>query len=98
MLPSKTGNDAVFQAFHVLNNFDIPKGAARENKKDEHGNILADYTTWTSANDLKQKRFYFRTYANSQIHMVDLMQMSLDGEEIIKIPMVGRETIIELTP
>jgi len=30
--------------------------------------------------------------------MVDLMKMSLDGEEIIKIPMAGRETIIELTP
>jgi len=44
LLSSKTGNDAVFQVFHVLNNFDIPKGAVRENKKDEHGNILADYT------------------------------------------------------
>ena len=66
VLPSKTGDDAVVEAFHVLNQFDIPKGAAREHEKDEHGNILADYTIWTAASDLKSKRYYFRTYENSQ--------------------------------
>jgi penicillin V acylase-like amidase (Ntn superfamily) len=35
-------NDAILEAFHILNQFDIPKGAAREHEKDEHGNILAD--------------------------------------------------------
>ncbi len=98
LLPSKTGEDAVLQAFHLLNNFDIPKGAARDEKKDEHGNILADYTTWTSANDLKRKRFYFRTYDKSQIRMVDLMKMNLDSKEITVIPMKGKEVIEEITP
>ena len=28
VLPSKTGDEAVLEAFHILNNFDIPKGAA----------------------------------------------------------------------
>ncbi len=98
LLPSKTGYDAVLQAFHLLNNFDIPKGVAREREKDEHGNILADYTLWTSANDLKAKRFYFRTYDNSQIRMVDLMKMDLNAKEIIKIPMKGKEIIKELAP
>ena len=43
------------EAFHVLNQFDIPKGAAREDEKDEHGNIVADYTLWTAASDLKAR-------------------------------------------
>ena len=98
VLPSATGEDAVIQAFHILNNFDIPKGAARDEKKDENGNILADYTTWTSANDLKAKRFYFRTYDNSQIRMVDLTKMKLDGKEITHISMKGKEVITEVTP
>lgn len=98
VLPSKTGEDAVLQAFHILNNFDIPKGAARDEKKDKHGNILADYTTWTSANGLKRKRFYFRTYDNSQIRMVDLMKMNLDAQEIVAISMKGKEVVKELTP
>jgi penicillin V acylase-like amidase (Ntn superfamily) len=70
-LPSQTGEDAVIEAFHILNQFDIPKSAARENEKDEHGNVLADYTVWIAASDLKAKRYYFRTYENSQIRMVD---------------------------
>lgn len=48
VLPSKTGNEAVLQAFKILNAFDIPKGAAREKHRNEHGNVLADCTIWTS--------------------------------------------------
>jgi choloylglycine hydrolase len=98
VLPSKTGNDAVLQAFHILNNFDIPKGAARDHEKDEHGNIVADYTTWTSASDLNAKRFYFRTFENSQIRMVDLMKMNIDAKDIATVSMKGEEVIKPLTP
>ena len=98
MLPSQTGNEAVLEAFHILNAFDIPKGAAREHEKDEHGNVLADYTIWTSANDLKAKRFYFRTYENSEIRMVDLTKQRLDGKEILKWSMKGGEVMRELGP
>jgi choloylglycine hydrolase len=96
VLPSQTGNEAVLQAFHILNAFDIPKGAAREHDKDEHGNVLADYTIWTSANDLKAKRFYFRSYENSQIRMVDLTKQKLDGKESVKWSMKGGEVVREL--
>ena len=96
VLPAKTGIEAVLQAFHVLNDFDIPKGSARA--KDAHGNVSADYTLWTSANDLKAKRFYFRTFENSQIRMVDLLKMNLDAKGIVTIPMQGDEAIHNLTP
>ena len=98
VFPSKTGDDAVLEAFHILNQFDIPKGAAREHEKDEHGNIMADYTIWTAASDLKAKRFYFRTYDNSQIKMVDLMKMNLDAKDIVTISMKGGEEIKSVTP
>ena len=98
VLPSATGEEAVLRAFHVLNNFDIPHGAAREREKDEHGNIVADYTLWTSANDLKAKRFYFRTHDNSQIRVVDLMAMNLDAKAIATISMKGDEVFKSLAP
>ena len=98
VLEPKTGEDAVLTAFHVLNNFDIPKGSARDPQKDEHGNILADYTLWTSANDLKAKRFYFRTYEDSRIRMVDLTKMNLDAKDIVTFSMHGEETIQPLNP
>jgi choloylglycine hydrolase len=96
VLEPKTGEDAVLTAFHILNNFDIPKGSARDPEKDEHGNILADYTLWTSANDLKAKRFYFRTYEDSRIRMVDLMKMDLDAKDIVTFSMHGEETFERL--
>jgi choloylglycine hydrolase len=93
VLPSKTGMDAILTAFHVLNNFDIPKGSTRDNEKDEHGNVKADYTLWTSVSDLKAKRFYFRTYDSSQIRMVDMAAVNLDAKDIVRLSMQGTETI-----
>jgi choloylglycine hydrolase len=55
--------------------------------------VVADYTLWTSASDLKAKRYYFRTYDNSQIRMLDLMKMNIDGKDAVKIPTTGGEII-----
>jgi choloylglycine hydrolase len=98
VLPSKTGHDAIIEAFHILNQFDIPKGSAREHEKDEHGNVVADYTLWTSAIDLKAKQYFFRTYDNSEIRMIDLMKMNLDAKDIVKISIEGDEVIRPINP
>ena len=97
-LPSKTGDAAVLQAFHILNMFDIPKGTVREGETDDHGNVVADYTVWTSASDLKARRFYIRTYENSQIRSVDLTTLKLDGKDIVTISLKGDEVVKSLNP
>lgn len=91
---SKSGTDAVVQAFKILNQFDIPFGAVREVQKD--GSETSDYTMWTSASDLKAKRFHFRTYQDSRIRGVDLMKQKLDGKGILRWSMAGKEEIMEL--
>ena len=58
--------------------------------------MIADHTIWTSAIDLKTKRFYFRTYEDSQIRMVDLTKQKLDGEDIVTWSMKGSEVVKEL--
>jgi len=68
-IPSATAAQAVLQAFHILNNFDIPYGAVREI---DSGQMHAEATTWTSASDLKNLRWYFRTYDDQSIRRVDL--------------------------
>ena len=83
----------MLQAFHILNNFDIPKGTIRSGEKDMHGNVVVDQTQWTSVCDLKAKKFYFRTFANSQIRSVDLGAMNVDGGEIQTVSMQGDEAI-----
>jgi choloylglycine hydrolase len=96
--PTPTGETVVLQAFHVLNNFDIPKGAILDVAKDAEGNAIADQTQWTSVCDLKAKKFYFRTFANSQIRSVDLGALNVDGGEIQTISMQGNEVIRPLFP
>jgi choloylglycine hydrolase len=90
-----TGEDAVLQAFHLLNNFDIPKGVAREHEHESSEKTLvpADYTLWTSASDLQAKQYYFRTYENSQIRMIDLNTHKDRTSEIMRISIAGKETI-----
>jgi choloylglycine hydrolase len=92
-----TGEEAILQAFHILNNFDIPKGVARENEHIEAGSgktfVPADYTMWTSASDLKAKQYYFRTYENSQIRMVDLTAHKDRSLKIARISIAGKENI-----
>jgi choloylglycine hydrolase len=64
-----TADEAVLQAFHILNQFDIPLGSVRD--KTDGGMEL---TQWTAVSDLKNLRWYFRTYDDQSIRMVDLKQ------------------------
>ena len=69
--------ELVLQAFHILNQFDIPRGAVRSTERD-----FFTYTHWTSAINLSEKKYYFRTYENQRIRMVNLMEYDLDSENI----------------
>jgi choloylglycine hydrolase len=66
---SATGPEAVLQAFHILNAFDIPRGSVRS--KTEEG-VDLDYTLWTSVADLKNLKWSFRTFGDQSIRSVDL--------------------------
>jgi choloylglycine hydrolase len=92
---SDNGADAVLQAFHILNNFDIPRGSARSHLPE---GVLSDYTLWTGTKDLETKNYYFRTHENSQIRVVELMKMNLDANAPVRIPMDGKEVIEAVTP
>jgi len=84
----------VLQAFHILNQFDIPKGSTREV---DHGQSIAEYTIWTSAADLKNLRYHFRTYENSAIRLVDLKRFDLDAKQTVVIPTTGEERIEDVS-
>jgi choloylglycine hydrolase len=81
-IPSDTAAQAVLQAFHILNNFDIPYGAVRDM---QGGQMHAEYTTWTSASDLKNLRWYFKTYGDQSIHSVDLTKTLAAAQGKIKL-------------
>jgi len=93
-LPAATAHEGVLQAFHILNQFDIPKGAARGTNG---GKTMADYTLWTSVSDLTNSRYHFRTFDNSRIRMIDLKKMDLDAKAVKTVSMAGEEQIEDLS-
>jgi choloylglycine hydrolase len=66
-----TADDAVLAAFHILNQFDIPEGSVQNSAI---GGTVNEITEWTSVADLKNLRWYYRTFEDQSIHMVDLKQ------------------------
>lgn len=74
-LPSDSADDAIFTAFHILNNFDIPKGSIREDQKD---GVMTEYTLWTSASDTKNLVYYFKTFQSQAVESIDIRKV-LEG-------------------
>jgi len=68
--PLPTAKDAVFEAFRILDNFNIPVGTTAS--QDEIVPDIASATQITTASDLKNRILYFHTMDNRQIQMLDL--------------------------
>lgn len=74
-----TGQDAVMQGFHILDNFDIPEGAVPE---PEGSDPPFEITEWTVMSDLKSLTFYIWTFDNRAIRQLHFSDMDLDDTEI----------------
>lgn len=95
-LPSATSADAVTQIFHLLNNFDIPVGV--DGPPGGYAGADYEFTAWTSAADLAAGRYYFRTYGDQTISMVDLKAaLAAAKGKPVTIPMAGKQPIMDVT-
>ena len=85
-----TGVDTVLEAFHLLNNFDVP--IAIENPS-EHN--LPSATQWTSAIDLTSRTVYYKTAYNSTIRSISLANIDFAKAKYASYPLdtVQREPI-----
>ena len=78
-----SGVESVRLAEHILNNFDIPVGFVTSTD----GKEPPDYTQWSAIADLKNRRYYVKTYTDQVLRGVDLMSFDLDAEAIAKAPL-----------
>ena len=65
-----TADGAVIEAFHILNNFDIPIGVEHADGKVPDG--LPSATQWTTCTDVTGGRLYYRTAWCSTIRCMDI--------------------------
>jgi len=78
-------SDAVQQVFHILNNFDIPVGAVRD---EVGGKTIDEWTLWTSAEDLTHLQFYFRTFNDQSLRSVDVRKaLAASGSAVTYLEM-----------
>ena len=94
VLPGKTAQEQVQRAFKILNQFDIPTGAIREEK---NGEVHYEETQWTSASDLKNRRYFFHSYQNRTIKFIDLLQLNLDSKTTQTISISDPECLLDIS-
>jgi choloylglycine hydrolase len=95
-IPSRDAEEGVKQVFHILNQFDIPVGVARNVEKD--GTILSDYTQVTMVRDPQALRYYYRTYDDQTIRMVDLRKFDLNAKELKQVSTLqGTTPIVDMS-
>lgn len=80
-----SAQDSIFQAFHILNNFDIPTGTAQP-----WGKASADVpsaTQFTVATDTRNRLIYYRTMYNGNIRCIDLKTVDFEKVRYHSMPL-----------
>lgn len=93
-IPAPTAQEGILKGFHILNNFDIPVGAARESSD---GKTFSDMTMLTSMRDPQNLRFYYKTYDDQTIRMVDLTKFDFDGKEVKKLSTKSDQPVVDMS-
>ena len=83
----KDENESVSQFFHILNSVDQQRGCCEL----EDGKY--EITIYTSCCNVSKGIYYYTTYNNHQITAVDMHKENLDGEELVRYPLVNGEHI-----
>lgn len=87
----KDAQAGVLQAFHILNNFDIPIGVEFADKSQIPD--MPSATQWTTVTDMTHPALYYRTMYNSRIRKVDLgsIDFSTVGYQVLPLDKTSEE-------
>ncbi len=80
-----SAQDGVFQAFHILNNFDIPTGS--EQPWGKASSDVPSATQFTVATDTQNRMIYYRTMYNGNIRCIDLKTVDFEKARYYSMPL-----------
>jgi choloylglycine hydrolase len=72
--PTQTGEETLYELFRILDNFNVPLGAAKGTGKNA-AEGLRSATAWTSGYDTKNKVMYYHTQHNRRVRMIDIKKI-----------------------
>jgi len=95
--PLPTAVEAVFEAFRILDGFNIPVGLTAARGKTAQD--IESATQITTASDLKNRRYYFHTMNSREVRMIDLAKIDFGAvrEQMIDGDEGRRHTVREIT-
>ncbi len=93
-MPADNAGKGIDQVFHILNNFDIPVGVSRDVV---NGVVYSDYTQMTVARDPQAQRYYYKTYDDQTIRMVDLKALDLNAKTIRQFSTKSEQPVVNMT-
>lgn len=98
--PTATGDETVYELFRILDNFNVPLGAA-EGEGQAKTKGMRSSTIWTTGYDTKSKVLYYHTQHNRRVRKVDFSRIDFSSQqEKVRIPLdkVRTQDIEDITP
>lgn len=95
-----TGEETVYEIFRILDNFNLPLGAAEGDTLGDGTEGMRSATLWTTAIDSVNMKFYYHTMHNRRVRMLDLNKIdfgALDGIQRIQIDQQKEQDIEEIS-
>lgn len=85
--PLANGKEGMYEAFRILDHFNLPLGNAAEGGGKVDNSTLRSATLWTTAYDTKGKVMYYHTANNRRVRQVDFAQVNFDAKTIARLPL-----------
>ena len=86
--PTETGQETIYELFRILDNFNVPLGAAEGSELGGDVGGMRSATLWTTAIDTKNLKLYYHTMHNRRVRMVDLNAIDFgELDEVTFLPL-----------
>lgn len=99
--PMATTGEAVKMTYRLLGGMELPPGSIHTTAEGggEGGGVTGNETTeWTAASDMKNARYYIRTYDNYDVRYVDLKKADVNAKAIKYVNLDQPQQFRDLTP
>ncbi len=100
--PTGTSSETVYEIFRILDNFNVPLGAAEGSDSPSSTEGMRSSTIWTTAWDLSEHVLYYHTQNNRRVRALDLKELDFSnlGDDLIHMPLdkIKEQDIEYITP
>ena len=99
--PTGTGEETMYELFRILDNFNVPLGAAEGSGGEGKTKGMRSATIWTTCYDTKNRVMFYHTMNNRRVRMVDLKRIDFTKSgALVRMPLDRQKTqdIEDITP